>query len=196
MTSNPVSATLGPLARLFALIAGYAVLGLALLITAEVLLRKMFNVSLQGSAEFGGYTLATLAAFGFAYTWLDRSHTRVEILLERLPRGVRRGLDLVSVLSVTGMAVFMAWRGWSAMSESAAYGSLSGTPLMTPLWQPQAVWVLGLVFFALVAAATAVHALVLFVTGSPGLAQAYGAKSLGEELEEHAAQLSERGAGQ
>ena len=196
MPTNLVSAALGPLARLFALIAGYAVLGLALLITAEVLLRKLFNVSLQGSAEFGGYTLATLAAFGFAYTWLDRSHTRVEILLERLPRSVRRVLDLVSVLSVTGMAVFMAWRGWSAMSESAAYGSLSGTPLMTPLWQPQAVWVLGLVFFALVAAATAVHALVLFATGSPGLAQAYGAKSLGEELKEHTAQLSERGAGQ
>ena len=68
MPTNLVSAALGPLARLFALIAGYAVLGLALLITAEVLLRKLFNVSLQGSAEFGGYTLATLAAFGFAPT--------------------------------------------------------------------------------------------------------------------------------
>ena len=52
MPTNLVSAALGPLARLFALIAGYAVLGLALLITAEVLLRKLFNVSLQGSAEF------------------------------------------------------------------------------------------------------------------------------------------------
>ena len=196
MPTNPVSAYLGPLARLFALVAGYAVLGLSLLITTEVFLRKMFNVSLQGSAEFGGYTLATLAAFGFAYTWLDRSHTRVEILLERLPRGVRRVLDLISVLSITAMAVFMAWRGWAAMADSVAYGSLSGTPLMTPLWQPQAVWVLGLIFFALVAAATAVHALVLFVTGAPGLAEAYGAKSLGEELKEHAAQLNERGAGQ
>ncbi|MCQ0988762.1 TRAP transporter small permease subunit [Jiella marina] len=196
MTRNPVSTYFGPVARLFALLAGYAVLGLALLITVEVFLRKAFNVSLQGSAEFGGYTLATLAAFGFAYTWLDRSHTRVEILLERLPRGVRRFLDLVSVLSITAMALFMAWRGWSAMADSLEYGSLSGTPLMTPLWQPQAVWVLGLIFFALVAVATMIHAFVLFLTGSPGLEQAYGAKSLDEELEEQTSQLGVRGTAQ
>ncbi len=195
MRTNPVETCLGPLARLVALVAGYGVLALSLLITAEVLLRRFLNLSLQGGDEFGGYVLATLAAFGFAYALLERSHTRVEIVLERLPAAARRCLNLLSALSLAAMAVFFAWRGWTTLAESIEYRSLSGTPMMTPLWQPQAVWVAGLAFFALVAVASAVHAAVLFFSRSPNLARWYGIKTLGEELHEHAAQFGERSAG-
>ncbi|HEX2020438.1 MAG TPA: TRAP transporter small permease [Aurantimonas sp.] len=192
MQTNPVATYLGPVARFFALLAGYGILALSLLITCEVLLRRFLNFSLQGGDEFGGYVLAMLAAFGFAYAWLDRSHTRVELVLERVPTGLRALLDLIAVLSLTGMAVFMAWRGWATVAESIEYGSLSGTPMMTPLWQPQAVWVLGLVFFALVAAATSVHAIVLFLARSPMLAQWYGVKSLNEDIQEQTSLVAKR----
>lgn len=192
MENNPVKTFLGPVARIFALFAGYSVLGLALLITCEVLLRRLFNFSLQGGDEFGGYTLAMLAAFGFAYTWLERSHTRVELVLERVPKGVRAVLDLISALSIASMAIFLAWRAWTTLAESIEYRSLSGTPMMTPLWQPQALWVIGLAFFALVAAITAVHAAILFAKRSPMLAQWYGVKTLNEEINEQTAFVSER----
>lgn len=195
MRTNPVETWLGPPARLIALVAGYGVLALSLLITAEVLLRRFLNLSLQGGDEFGGYVLATLAAFGFAYALLERSHTRVELVLERLPPAARRCLNLLSALSLAAMAVFFAWRGWTTLAESIEYRSLSGTPMMTPLWQPQAVWVAGLVFFAIVAVASAVHAAILFLAGSPNLARWYGIKTLDEEIHEHAAQLGERSAG-
>lgn len=184
MSRNPVEAYLGPPARVLALLAGYGVLGLSLLITCEVLMRRFLNVSLQGGDEFGGYVLAMLAAFGFAHAWFERSHTRVEIVLERTQAPLRPILDLIAVLSLAGMAVFMAWRAWSTLLESLEYGSLSGTPMMTPLWQPQALWVGGLTFFAVVAVATAVHALLLAVRGSPLLSHFYGAKTLEEELRE------------
>ncbi|BDA85136.1 TRAP transporter small permease protein [Aureimonas sp. SA4125] len=194
MRTNPLQTYLGPPARIFALVGGYAILALALVITCEVLVRRFFNFSLQGGDEFGGYVLAVVAAFGFAYAWLERAHTRVELVLERLPPGLRSFLDLLSVLSIAAMAIFMAWRGFTTLTESIDYGSLSGTPMMTPLWQPQAVWVAGLLFFALVASATAVQACLLFLRRSPLLADWYGVKSLNEEIREHAAQLAERSA--
>ncbi len=192
MPRNPVDAALGPIARLFALAAGYGVLGLSLLIAVEVLMRRFLNLSLQGGDEFGGYVLAILAAFGFAHTWLERGHTRVEIVLERTKGSLRGALDLVSVLAITIMAVFMAWRAWTTLLESLEYGSLSGTPMMTPLWQPQALWVAGLSFFALVALATAGHAIVLCARRSPLLSQFYGVRTMDEELRAQTEQLGQR----
>lgn len=194
MPRNPVESFFGPPARVLALLAGYGVLGLSMLITCEVLMRRFLNVSLQGGDEFGGYVLAMLAAFGFAHTWLERSHTRVEILLEKAKPPLRPILDLFAVLSLTAMALFMAWRAWSTLLESLEYGSLSGTPMMTPLWQPQALWVAGLSFFAIVALATAIHALGLFASRSPLLSRFYGAKTLDEELREQAVHVEERSA--
>lgn len=192
MPRNPVQTIFGPLARYMALAAGYGVLGLSILITCEVLMRRFFNVSLQGGDEFGGYVLAVLAAFGFAHTWLERAHTRVEILLERSRGTLRSILDVLAVLSITAMAVFMAWRAWTTLLESLEYGSLSGTPMMTPLWQPQALWVAGLSVFALVTVATAIHAVLLLIRGSSLLSQFYGAKTVDEELREQTDQLGQR----
>jgi TRAP-type C4-dicarboxylate transport system permease small subunit len=188
---NPVARALMPLARLLALIAGYMLLGLTLVITAEVMLRTFFNFSLQGSDEFGGYTLAILAAFGFSYALLERAHTRVEILTERVPPGPQALLNLVSCWCIALMALFIAWRGWAALMESIEFGSLSGTPLMTPLWQPQVIWVGGLVFFAITATAIALHAAVLTARNYHLLNRFYGIKTLDEIIEEERVDIQE-----
>ena len=84
---NRVAQALTPAARALALLAGYALLLLTLVITVEVLLRRFANISLQGSDELGGYTLAMIGAFGFSLAALERAHTRVEILTERAGPG-------------------------------------------------------------------------------------------------------------
>lgn len=188
---NPVARALTPLARLLALIAGYMLLGLTLAITGEVMLRTFFNFSLQGSDEFGGYTLAILAAFGFSYALLERAHTRVEILVERVPSRAQALLNLISNWCIALMGLFIAWRGWAALMESIEYGSLSGTPLMTPLWRPQAIWVGGLVFFAITATAIALHASVLAGRDYRLLNRFYGIKTLDEIIEEERVDIQE-----
>ncbi|MFT0861403.1 TRAP transporter small permease subunit [Ancylobacter sp. G4_0304] len=186
---NPVSRLLLPPARLMALLAGYLLLGLSFLVTAEVVLRSAFNLSLQGSDEFGGYTLAVLAAFGFSYALLERAHTRVEILIERVGTGPQALLNLVSCWCIALMALFMAWRSYAALMESVEYGSLSGTPLMTPLWQPQLAWFIGLLFFAAVASIIAIHALILMVSDRRRLNRFYGMKTLEEIIDEERVEL-------
>ncbi len=194
MQDNPLERVAGPLVRLVALLGGYAILAVAVFVSLEVVLRRTVGVSLQGADEFGGYALAGAAAFGFAYTLMLRGHTRIELVLERLPRRLADLFDVIAMLAIAGMAVFLFWRGWAVMAESIEFRSLSGTPMRTPLWMPQAVWVAGLGLFALYAVLAAGHAVWLAATGHPGLRRWYGAKSLEEEIEEEKQSLIDRGA--
>jgi TRAP-type C4-dicarboxylate transport system permease small subunit len=181
---NPVLKTLTPVARLLALLAGYLLLGLAVLITAEILMRRFMNMSLQGGDEFGGYVLAILAAFGFSYALIERSHTRVEILVERVGWRTQSVLNVISSWCIAAMAAFMAWRAYAALDESLEFQSLSGTPLMTPLWQPQSLWFIGLLFFGVIATVIAVHSSLLLIRDPRRLNRLYGIKTLDEIIEE------------
>jgi TRAP-type C4-dicarboxylate transport system permease small subunit len=196
LNDNPLERIAGPGIRLAALLGGYAILGVAVFVSLEVVLRRAAGISLQGADEFGGYALAGATAFGFAYTLMLRGHTRIELVLERLPRRLAGVFDVLAMLAIATMAVFLAWRGWSVMQESIEFRSLSGTPSQTPLWKPQAVWVAGLCIFALYAVAAALHALWLAVTGNPALQRWYGAKSLEEEILEEKQSVAQRSAGE
>ena len=184
MNRNPVERWCAPVVRVFSLVAGYAVLAITLVIGLEILLRRLLGFSLQGADEYGGYMLATVTAVGAAYALLERGHTRIEILMERLPQSLRAVLNTVSAVFMAVMAVFLAWRATVAMLESVEYGSLSGTPLMTPLWMPQAVWVVGMVLFAAVASVTALHCLRLVFGEWRAINRWYGIRTLSEELDE------------
>lgn len=182
-TENPVTRRVYPLVRFLALIAGYMLLGVALFVTAEILVRRFLNMSLQGADELGGYMLALLAAFGFSYALIERAHTRVEIVVERVSLRLQSVLNVFSAWCIALMAVFMAWRAWSALMESIEYKSLSGTPLMTPLWLPQSFWFVGLLLFAAISLALAVHA-TLLLKNPAKLNHFYGTKTLEEVIEE------------
>lgn len=158
----------------------------------EVVLRRAFNVSLQGADEVGGYVVAVVVAFGAGAALLDRAHTRIDMFIAPLPASARAALNALAAAAMAGLAVFLCLRGAATLRDSLAYGSLSGTPLRTPLWLPQAVWVAGLAFFALVAVAVAAHCAVLLVRDRAALNRWYGAKGLAEELAEEQASVQSR----
>ncbi|HRP96475.1 MAG TPA: TRAP transporter small permease [Rhodocyclaceae bacterium] len=193
MEKNPVERWCGPVVHAFSLVAGYAVLAITLVIGAEILLRRVFGMSLQGADEYGGYMLAIVTAIGAAHALLDRAHTRIEILVERLPQGARAVLNVASALVMAAMAAFLAWRAVVAMLESIEYQSVSTSPLMTPLWMPQAAWVAGMILFAVVASVVALHALSLTVGNWRAINRWYGIKTLSEELDEATAEVEPQG---
>ena len=160
-TENPVGRALSGAARISCIIGGWALVGLSAMVGLEVVLRRVFNASLQGADEIGGYVVAVVVAFGAAAALLDRAHTRIDIFIAFLPEGARAVLNAVAAVAMAALAAFLCLRGIAALRDSVVYGSLSGTPLQTPLWLPQAVWVAGLAFFALVAIGVAAHCAVL-----------------------------------
>lgn len=154
--SNPENQQLSHrLVAIASLVAGYAFLFLSIMISLEVIIRKFFGVSFQGVDEIGGYALAVGCAFSFGYALLLRGHTRVDILLAHLPSTLRALFNVLAAVSMGVFSVFIAWQGWQALAETLEFDSHASTPLQTPLWIPQSLWVAGLAVFALIAAVLA-----------------------------------------
>ena len=191
---DPISRVVEPMARVAAIVCGYVVLALSLAISAEIVGRKLFAHSFPGTDDIGGYVLAVIAVIGASYTMAKRGHTRVDIFLVRMPVLWQRVLNLLAMVSMAAFAVFAAWRGLTVLLESIEFQSVASNPLQTPLWQPQSLWLVGLVLFAAISTAYALHALLLFVRGDAALNRFYGPASVQDELEAELTAQAERAA--
>ncbi len=172
------------LSALLALLAGTLVLFLAVFIGVDVIARRFFAFSLQGSDELGGYVLALVGALGFAYVQAERGFTRIDLILPYFPAAVRRCLHVLAYLTLAAFAVFMAWYAFVEYRETWAFDSRANTPLQTPLWIPQGLWLAGMVIFALSAVGHAILALRLAMGAPDRLERQYGARTVADELEE------------
>ncbi|MCQ6256667.1 TRAP transporter small permease subunit [Pseudomonas sp. Q11] len=137
------------IARLSAWLGGIALMGTALMIGIDLILRKTIGLSMGGADEIAGYVLAIVSTWAFPIALLKRSHIRVDIVYSRLPLKFRTSLDL---LALSCMALFVGtvlFHAWDVLWDSIQYRSTSTTPLQIPQWVPQAVWFAGYLFFAL-----------------------------------------------
>ena len=53
----------------------------AFLVTLEVFLRKLFNISLGGADELSGYAFGVATTFALSFALLERAHIRVDALI-------------------------------------------------------------------------------------------------------------------
>lgn len=172
---------------------GLIFVALSFLVAVETVMRKAFNMSLQGADELGGYSLAIGATIAFSLALMGRSHIRVDVFHDRLPQAVQRVLNWLSVVLLAGFAGLVAWLAWFVIRDSAEYKSVSQTPWATPLVIPQSAWVAGLTIFALVAFGYAVRATWLLVRGDGAtLNREFGPRSTKDEVEEELEDLKVR----
>ncbi|MEM9249810.1 MAG: TRAP transporter small permease [Pseudomonadota bacterium] len=170
--------------RWIGIFGGYACLGLSFLIVFEIIARKVFNFSLQGVDEIGGYVVAITGTFGMALAAVERGHTRIDVLLLRLPKRVQAGLNLFAYVALGIGAAFMGYMGWLTLSDSLAFGSVSSSPLQTPLWIPQSLWLAGLVLFGFSALWTAARGLYALREGLAAADRVVSPPTLAEEIED------------
>jgi TRAP-type C4-dicarboxylate transport system permease small subunit len=181
------------LERVLANLFGLCFLGLSLLVTVETLLRKVFNFSLQGAAELGGYALAVGSAIGFGLAVTSRSHIRVDVFHERFPPAVQAFLNWLSAVTLGALGLFLVGVCWRVVSKTVEYGSAAQTPWATPLIYPQSVWYAALVAFAVYAVVHALHACRLYFTGRrEELLVEFHPKSAKEELKDELDDLAQR----
>jgi TRAP-type C4-dicarboxylate transport system permease small subunit len=188
---NPLAAVT-PLARAAALASGWLLLAISFATVFEIVARRWFGFSLRGVDELSGYTLAITSAAGFCWAFVTRSHMRITLLFPYLPPIARTLLNFVAAVSLAGMALFCAWRGWNELAANFASGKPANTPLQTPLWIPQAFWFAGLALFALTTGAAAAHAFGLLFRDRGLLDRLYGPASLEEEVRTEVSQLETR----
>jgi TRAP-type C4-dicarboxylate transport system permease small subunit len=172
----------GSIARVCAIIAGWALMAISVAMCVEILGRKYFNFSFRGLDEIGGYMLAGVCAFGFAYTLSTRAHMRVTLLFPYVPASVQSLLNVLAMLTLAAMAAFCAWRGVFEVLDVLVSGKHSNSPLQAPLWVPQSIWLAGMVLFAVGAVFMALHSVSLLFRDRALLNRIYGPQSLEEEI--------------
>jgi len=166
---------------------------LAFAVTVETVARKVFNFSLQGVDELGGYSLAVGSTIAFALAVAGRNHIRVDVFHERFPRALKAFLNWLSIVLLAVLATLFVVVSWRVLTESLDYRSTAQTPWATPLIYPQSLWYAGLVLFMLVAVGYAARASwLLYRRRIDQLNEEFHAKSAKEELKEELADVQKR----
>lgn len=177
------------LANLF----GVIFLVLSFVVTIETLARKLFNFSIQGADELGGYSLAIGSTIAFSLALIGRNHIRVDVFHEMFPRSMKAALNWLSIVLLAALAVLFVAVSFRVLDESLAYRSTAQTPWATPLIYPQGLWYAGLVMFALIGVGFAARATFLLLSGRiDELNDEFHPKSVKEELKEELDDLAHR----
>jgi TRAP-type C4-dicarboxylate transport system permease small subunit len=172
---------------------GLIFLGLSVLIAVETIARKLFNFSLQGANELGGYALAVGATIAFTMAIFGRNHIRVDVFHERFPVLMQAVLNWLSIALLCGFAVLVAWLSLQVLNDTLDYQSVSQTPWATPLKYPQFAWVVGQLIFAIVAILYLARATWLLIKGRIAeMNRDYHPKSAKEELHQELDDLASR----
>jgi TRAP-type C4-dicarboxylate transport system permease small subunit len=135
------------LARYGVRLGGLAFIGVSLLVCLEVVLREVFRIGLGAASEVSAYVMAISAAWGFSFTLLNRAHVRVDAAILHLPKAVQAAFDVLALIVMSWLATSFVYFGWGVFEFSWVRNAHSMTPLQTPLWLPQGLWLLGMSLF-------------------------------------------------
>ncbi len=142
-----------------------------LLITANVILRYLFNKPLLFGDEYAAYLFLIMAYMGLAYAARADMHIRVDLVVRRLSKRVRDGLDVVTSLAAIVLVGVYFWFDWGLfVGEGIIAGRKAPTPMETPLWIPLMFLWLGLLFVGLELVSHIVKKLIDFQKKSKGQA--------------------------
>jgi TRAP-type C4-dicarboxylate transport system permease small subunit len=167
---------------------GALTIGSVLLITFDVLARKFFGFTTGGADELSSYAFAISTSWAFAFATLQRANVRVDVLYQYLPVRLSAVLDWLSVVALGVFMVMLTYYAYDVAATSWTQNSAANTPLATPLYIPQGLWLLGLIWMCLVLALMLVRSSVALVTGRFDDVKAIaGVRSTQEEAEEEAA---------
>ncbi|MGQ9366408.1 TRAP transporter small permease subunit [Azospirillum sp. ST 5-10] len=173
------------LAHAMVVASGWGMLVLGLLVTADVLLRKFVGTNIGGVDEISGYLFAIGISWSLASAFHARSHVRIDVLYGRMPGWPRAFLDVLSVVSLLLLSLFLVFSSWLVLATSWELSSRSASSLQVPLAVPQAVWLFGMVVFALSLAVASVKAVLACAAGDrAAVIRDYGVSTASEEAEE------------
>jgi TRAP-type C4-dicarboxylate transport system permease small subunit len=133
-----------------ALVCGAMLIGSAIYVSADLIARKLLNLSFVGANEISGYVLAIASAWSFSYALLKRSHIRIDVFYRYLPTRWQAVVDVAAVATLAGFAAIFAWYANRYFFQVWGRGTRSITSLALPLWIPMLAWYAGWLVFLMV----------------------------------------------
>ena len=143
MSSPTDGRPFGPIERISLWLSSACMIGMVLLILAEILLRGVFNTTTEHSDELVGYMLVGLTFLSLALCQSGGAFHRVELVQMRLgPRGKAVSALVFDLLSF-GYVALTGWYFIQFVVSSWRREAMASTTLSTPLWIPESVMILG-----------------------------------------------------
>jgi TRAP-type C4-dicarboxylate transport system permease small subunit len=166
-------------------VGGAALLLCAFMVSIDVIMRKLFSITMSGSDEISGYVFAAATAWAYSYCLLHRSHIRIDALYGVLPVWLRSVLDALGLALLLFYMAYLTNKAIDVFVTSWERDSVSITTLSIPQWIPQLLWVSGLAWFVITLTFLLVYVLVSLVRGELGTIQnVAGALSAEKKIDE------------
>ncbi|MBB4019501.1 TRAP-type C4-dicarboxylate transport system permease small subunit [Chelatococcus caeni] len=167
---------------------GALTIGSVLLISFDVIARKFFGFSTGGADELSSYAFAISTSWSLAFATLQRANVRVDVIYQHLPVRLSAVLDWISIVALGVFMAMLTFYAYDVVATSWAESSTANTPLGTPLYIPQGLWLAGLAWMCLVLALMLLRASIALVTGDIDTVKTIaGVRSAKEEAAEEAA---------
>ena len=108
--TDPVGRTLLLSARVFALLGGIIMVGLAGMVVASVLGRWLFSAPVFGDFEMVGMGTAIAVFLYLPYCHMRRGNVIVDLFLSRTPKRLQIFFDVIGSVALATIASMLCWR--------------------------------------------------------------------------------------
>jgi TRAP-type C4-dicarboxylate transport system permease small subunit len=159
----------------------------AIIVTAEVLLRKGTGALLgtsfmfSGSDEISGYLFAVGTSLSMAYVMVTKGHVRIDVLYAQFGPKARATMDMIALVVLAIFVAAMLERAIDVASASYVEQIRSNTQLRIPLAWSQIPWAFGIGLFFVVILLAIFRAVAAMLKGDFGAVNAIAGVSTTEE---------------
>jgi len=134
--------------QLAALLAGFSIVSMAVLILCQIV-GRWFSVIVPSTEDFSGYLLAAASFLALPYTLRSGGHIRVNLLVSQLRDGKRKAMEALVLILGLSFSGFAAVSVTQLVIESWRFGDISQGYISIPLWIPQTPMALGLIILSI-----------------------------------------------
>ena len=130
-------------------VSGIAILIISLIVTADVVMRYLFNSPFLFAGETCEFLLSLIVFAGLGYTFQKGGHIRVDLITRRLPSVPRYWIRVATLGAAIIYLSMFTWQIFLFVKESYSFNRQS-TVLLFPIWIPQLAMLIGALALLLV----------------------------------------------
>jgi TRAP-type C4-dicarboxylate transport system permease small subunit len=124
-------------------VAGVGLFVMVGLVTADVIMRRLFNAPIIFADEVSGYLLVLVTLMGVSYTLQDEGHIQVKLILNQISPKKRNLFKLLWCVIGIVYAVILLYMTSKLTWESFHLKAFSPTPSQLPLFPAQVFMPIG-----------------------------------------------------
>ena len=119
------------------------------LTTIDVIARYAFKSPTLWADEVTSYLLIAVVFLGLAPNVREGGHIRIDVVTNLLSDRGRQALEVFAYVAGFVFSVFLLLGAWTRFENFWSRGTLSDSPLMTPMWLPMVPVLMGTVVLVL-----------------------------------------------